>query len=229
MGNCSPKGISVAKGPISIRIMTDAGNIVEYECPKLAREVLRDFPGYGIFGQGRVSSPLLDHEELHGGRFYYLLPLEEATPAQQTEKARSPDKEPHEQAPNIKTEPERMSTSAAAKIVNGLKSGSGVEVLLPPQKGVWRVKLVIDTKQLEEILSGQANTEALIEQMRLVASSASVTPRRTRISWGQWGVNWKPVLPSMFKGQIDHRNGLLESGTGSPRREKAAGELNLAK
>uniref|UniRef100_A0A7N2QYW3 Uncharacterized protein n=1 Tax=Quercus lobata TaxID=97700 RepID=A0A7N2QYW3_QUELO len=54
------------------------------------------------------------------------------------------------------------------------------EVLPAVGDGVWRVKLVIDTKQLEEILSEQVNTEALIEKMRMVASCASLTPKKLR-------------------------------------------------
>lgn len=54
--------------------------------------------------------------------------------------------------------------------------------VLPPKDGVWRVKLVIDPKDLEEIMSKQVNIEALIEQMRVAAIS---TPRREKGS--RWG------------------------------------------
>ncbi|CAL5437773.1 unnamed protein product [Camellia sinensis] len=186
MGNCTLKGVAAAAAAppnSSIRIMTDSGEIIEFKAPKIVGEVLNDFPGYGIFGSSHVSSPLLNHEKLHFEKFYYLFPLgEKDTLAQHNESVKE-------------AEPVRMSTSAAA-----------VEVLPPPQKGVWRVKLVIDTKQLEEILSEEVNTEALIEQMRLAASSASVTPKRTKINWGQWGVNLKPILTNVFKGSIDQQS-----------------------
>ncbi|KAL0447742.1 UNVERIFIED_CONTAM: hypothetical protein Slati_1902100 [Sesamum latifolium] len=52
---------------------------------------------------------------------------------------------------------------------------TSVEVLPPPGAGVWKVKLVIDPKDLERILAEQVNTEALIEHMRIAANS---TPKR---------------------------------------------------
>ncbi|KAF7150953.1 hypothetical protein RHSIM_Rhsim02G0246900 [Rhododendron simsii] len=157
-----------------------------------------------------MSSALHDHELLRGGQSYYLLPL--------VENSKMGKKNVNSAC---EAEPIRMSTSAA------------VEVLPPPQKGVWRVKLVIDTKQLEEILSKEVNTEALIEQMRLAASSASdsATPKRGKmISWGQWGGNWKPMVANLFKGNGDHRSreGSPDFCIGSPRKGKFANELNLA-
>ena len=76
-----------------------------------------------------------------------------------------------------------------------------LEVLLAVGDGVWRVKLVIDTKQLEEILSEQVNTKALIEKMRMVASSASLTPKRTKSAWG---MSWKPTLLNIFMFPLDN-------------------------
>ncbi|GMP96704.1 hypothetical protein CsSME_00045229 [Camellia sinensis var. sinensis] len=182
MGNCSAKGVAVAEcpNPNSIRIMTDSGSIIEFEGPKFVGEVISGFPGYGIFGQGHISSRLLDHEQLRGGRFYYLLPLGETTLAHHREEARGLNKE-------------SVRTAHPLDVITNMKNGLAVEVLPPPQKGVWRVKLVIDTKQLEEILSEEVNTEALIEQMRLAATSSSVTPKRTKIGCGQGGVSRKPI------------------------------------
>ncbi|KAE9451866.1 hypothetical protein C3L33_16234, partial [Rhododendron williamsianum] len=189
MGNCSLKGIVEAEDlKYSIRVMTDSGDIVEFEGPKSVKEVLNDYPGHGIYQKSRMSSALNDHELLRGGQSYYLLPL---------------------------VENGRMGAAAA-------------------RKGVWRVKLVIDTKQLEEILSQEVNMEALIEQMRLAASSASdsAAPRRGKmISWGQWGGNWKPMVANLFKGNNgDHRSreGSPDFCIGSPRKGKFANELSLA-
>lgn len=86
-----------------------------------------------------------------------------------------------------------MSTSAVALqlVTKKLSDGSGFEVLPPPRKGVWKVKLVINTKQLEEILSEEVNTEALIEQMRAAVGSTKVVPRWSK---GYWGVKLKPIL-----------------------------------
>ncbi|KAJ6426427.1 hypothetical protein OIU84_022102 [Salix udensis] len=75
MGNCSLKGV-VEDCPHNIRILTDYGDIVEFKGPKLAKDVLHEYPGYSIFRQGHASSPLSTHEYLLGGQFYYLLPLQ---------------------------------------------------------------------------------------------------------------------------------------------------------
>ncbi|KAL6986434.1 hypothetical protein U1Q18_019795 [Sarracenia purpurea var. burkii] len=197
MGNCSLKGSSAVEAPNSIRIITDFGGIIQLQAPKFVGEVLGDFPGHGIFRRGHgVSAPLLHHEKLLGGRFYYLLPLEDGAGSRSKEVAKEP-------------EPGRMSSSAtaAAAALDVINNLSAVKVLPPPEKGVWKVKLVIDTKQLGEILSEEGNTEALIEQMRLAASSAGVTPKRTKIiRWGEWAGNWRPNLGIAFKGSpVDRR------------------------
>lgn len=54
-----------------------------------------------------------------------------------------------------------------------------VEVQPRPGNGVWKVKLVINPKDLEKILSEEVNTEALIQQMRIAANS---TPSRRNSS-----------------------------------------------
>lgn len=103
-------------------------------------------------------------------------------------------------------EPVRMS-SAASDIVTSLANGTGLEVLPPPQKGIWRVKLVINTKQLEEIFSEDVNTEALIEQMRMAAASGHVTPRRAR---RYLGLILKPILCNVFRPANDHQQNDVE-------------------
>ncbi|KAL3645746.1 hypothetical protein CASFOL_010926 [Castilleja foliolosa] len=51
------------------------------------------------------------------------------------------------------------------------------------KNGVWKVKLVIDPRDLERILSEGVNTEALIDRMRFAANS---TPKKgIKSSWGR--------------------------------------------
>ncbi|KAF2313470.1 hypothetical protein GH714_011147 [Hevea brasiliensis] len=71
------------------------------------------------------------------------------------------------------------------------ENGPAVQVLPSQGHGVWKVKLVINPKQLEEILSEQGNTETLIEKMRMAASSASLEPRQSKSSRG---LAWMPSL-----------------------------------
>ncbi|KAK3228115.1 hypothetical protein Dsin_007977 [Dipteronia sinensis] len=215
MGNCSLKG-TVDGCPNLVRVLTDSGTILEFKCTKLAGEILESHPGYGIFPSSHTSSPLADHERLISGRFYYLLPMEK-------EKKKKKEKEREnvvcdsvfrKQVKQVeaeekldvkwveKIEPPKMSSADFVdSLGDGSGSGSALEVLPSQGNGVWRVKLVINTRQLEEILSEQVNTEALIEKMRMAASSASLTPRRSKTSWV---VGWKPVFSNVFKVPVDN-------------------------
>lgn len=188
MGNCSVKGVT-GDCPNDIRIFTDSDRIIGLKGPKLAKDVLDGYPGYGIFRQGNASSPLSSYEYLIGGQFYYLLPLQEMPmPVGVSRKQRTRFLDGFE-SPKI---------SYAAPLVDlegAEENGPAVKVLPSQGDGVWKVKLVINPKQLEEILSEQGNTEALIEKMRMAASSATLEPRRSKSSWG---LAWKPCLSSVF-------------------------------
>ncbi|XP_009590116.1 uncharacterized protein [Nicotiana tomentosiformis] len=112
--------------------------------------------------------------------------------------------------PVIEKEPIRVSST-------NLTKGSAMEVLPAQREGVWRVKLVINPQQLEEILSEEGNTEALIEQMRIVATANSAAKHKRSTSCG---VNWKSTLPSVFKLPNEKQNKILaldQSSTSSPK------------
>ncbi|KAL5747723.1 hypothetical protein ACOSQ2_025020 [Xanthoceras sorbifolium] len=204
MGNCSLKG-TVESCPNSVRVLTDSGSILEFKSPKFAGEVLESYPGYGIFPRGHASSPLADHEHLISGRFYYLLPMEEKENVVCERVSRKQVKqievEEKLDAKRVeKMEPPKMSSADFVDSLGNV-SGSALEILPSQGNGVWKVKLMINTKQLEDILSEQVNIEALIEKMRMAASSASLTPRRSKSSWV---VGWKPVFSNVFKVPVDN-------------------------
>ncbi|KAG5022601.1 hypothetical protein JHK85_018943 [Glycine max] len=93
---------------------------------------------------------------------------------------------------------EEMCKYAACDYVDNFSHGSALEVLPTAKNGVWRVKLLIDPRQLEEILSEQVNTEALIEKMGTAATSCSTTtPSSSRIlspTTSSKKVGWKATL-----------------------------------
>lgn len=206
MGNCSSLKGTSGECPNSIRVLTDSGVVLQFKGPKLAAEILSDFPGYGIFQQGKASVPLSDQEALTNGQFY-LLPLrtqgqkipDNGVSAQIQEMGVAENLEGAEEA-----EPVKKSFRGASDFVENLANGSGggLEVLPCGGDGVWRVKLVIDTKQLEEILSG-GNTLALIETMRMAATASSTPKLQSKSLWGSGGRgggwNWKPIFSNMFK------------------------------
>ncbi|KAK8482458.1 hypothetical protein V6N13_060337 [Hibiscus sabdariffa] len=190
MGNCSLKGGAVQESN-SIRVLTDAGQIIHFNAPKLARDVTDGFPGYGVCRRGQASAPLAEDERLVNGGFYYLLPLEKFDEGG---------------VKKVEVEPPKMSS---ADFVENLSSGpaasssSALEVLSSEKNGVWKVKLVISSQQLEDILSQQVNTEALIEKMRMAAAANSgvVTPRRSKWFWVV--ARKKPAVSSLFKVAVD--------------------------
>ena len=146
-----------------------------------------------------------DLECLISGILYYLLPLRKEHKLCKngvTEQVKNIGIiEPLEAKWTSVVKPAKMSSYAASDFFDNLANGSALEVIPTVGDGVWRVKLVIDTKKLEEILSEQVNTEALIEKMRMVASSASLTPKRTKSAWG---MRWKTTLLNIFKLPLDN-------------------------
>ncbi|XP_028783335.1 vacuolar-sorting receptor 3 [Neltuma alba] len=135
--------------------------------------------------EGHASSRLPEHESLCYGLLYYLLPLKpeevvenistdhHGDPNQKVEGRRCEHRAEEGWTNENKKKQDRSLDTAESEYVKNLSNGSALEVLLSARNGVWKVKLVIDTKQLEEILSEQVNTEALIEKMRMAASATS--------------------------------------------------------
>ncbi|MED6131995.1 hypothetical protein PIB30_015363 [Stylosanthes scabra] len=203
MGNCSVKG-TTGECHHTIRILTDTGAILQFKAPITVAQVLEHYPGYGVFLRGHASTPLQLHEILAYGIFYYLLPLKEdkapvedqlpsnGVSAQAEGQGLLQWSEVQESKESHDAEQPNKSPCAegASDYVQNLSHGSALEVLPSAKNGVWRVKLVIDTKQLEEILSEQGNTEALIEKMRMAATSS---PTRSR-AVSTWKLGWKPTL-----------------------------------
>ncbi|XP_068666640.1 uncharacterized protein [Aristolochia californica] len=168
MGNC----MAAETGPDVVRIMTDSGGIMELESSVDVRTFVTDFPGYGIFRQGNVCSPLLPHERLLSGHLYYLLPVseEKTTAVLKKERVAEPA------AKQVQVTPVRLSTTESPDL-------RSMEVLPSPGKGVWKVKMVISRNELADILSEQVNTEALIEKMRLAATMSEAQTKRAGATW----------------------------------------------
>lgn len=196
MGNCSVKG-ATGECHYSIRVLSDWGSLLQFKGPITVGEVLRQQhqPGYGVFRQGRAMSPLPESESLSYGLLYYLLPLkpEEEVVIEKSsiyDDGNSNEKVEKLEGGDILEKEDKLES----EYVKDLSSGSAVEVLPSAGNGVWKVKLVIDTKQLEEILSEQVNTEALIEKMRMAASATSASPTRSKRAMSTWRLGWKPSL-----------------------------------
>lgn len=76
--NCSARKAAVVApcpGGGPVRVVTGSGGVLEFEGPVEVGEVLKGYPGHGIFRRGAVS-PMFHGERLHNGRLYYHLPLD---------------------------------------------------------------------------------------------------------------------------------------------------------
>ncbi|KAL5998919.1 hypothetical protein ACLOJK_009867 [Asimina triloba] len=160
MGNCMISDVSSQ----AVRLVTDSGGIMELQGPVPVQDVVGDFPGHGIFRRGSFSSPLPENDRLLNGRSYYLLPVNQK---QQRKEQKKLD------------EALRPSSATESDLLESLTAGPGLEVLPSPGNGVWKVRLLISTDKLAEILAEQGNTQALIEKMRTAASAGGATPKRS--------------------------------------------------
>ncbi|CAA7397471.1 unnamed protein product [Spirodela intermedia] len=165
MGNCTVKGNAVGCSPREaasaancsvrraavvapcpgggpVRVVTGSGGVLEFEGPVDVGEVLKGYPGYGIFRRGAAVSPMFHWERLHHGRLYYLLPLHRKRAGR---------------------------TAVAAS--GGDPSLSNLEVLPPVMKGVWRVRVAMDAEDLAAVFAEEVDIEALIERMRVLAAT----------------------------------------------------------
>ncbi|KAL2902927.1 Brain and acute leukemia cytoplasmic protein [Bienertia sinuspersici] len=154
MGNCSMKSSTKSsnKDQTFIRIMTDSGRVIEIQGPKLAQEVLDQFPGYGIYQKGHLSLPLFEDELLFNGQVYYLFPFGVS-----------------------RSYPINAKFNESMSFRND--QNAAFEVLPSKGNGVWRVKMAIDSKELEDMLS--ENAEGLIQKMRSVAKASEKSPERS--------------------------------------------------
>ncbi|WCJ22503.1 hypothetical protein M5689_004589 [Euphorbia peplus] len=176
MGNCMFKPPTSVQIDDMVKIVTTNGGIMELYAPITAETITHEFPGHAIYRSNEVSSPpLLRNEELQGGHFYYLLPLNN------TSGVSSP----------AKLGPYRMSLDTQ-------RLAKRTAEVLPRynSSGVWKVKLVINPEQLAEIMAEGARTEELIESVRTVAKcgSGNVLSASSLCSSDQWSVcssSWK--------------------------------------
>lgn len=147
MGNCIFKTLGVVED--MVKVVTPDGGVMELYAPITAECVTNEFPGHAIFATPRRTSPPLFHTHtLCAGHYYYLLPTHKG----------------NDHGGDRAALPYRMSVD-----------NQGKPEVFPKYNntGVWKVRLVIDTDQLSEILSQEARTEALIESVRTAAKCAA--------------------------------------------------------
>lgn len=157
MGNCLFGGMGDGEQSV-IKVTTANGGVMELYAPVSVESITDEFPGHGIFrSQDLFWKPLSHSDVLLMGESYHLLPL--------AGKARVGHVRSNSAPPQHKAAPYRMSVDS-----RGVTKRSAEE---ETSRGFWKVKLVISTEQLLEILAEEGKTEELIESVRTVAKCGS--------------------------------------------------------
>ena len=192
MGNCLFGGLRRGEASEIIQVMTSNGGIMEFQGPITVGFILEEFPCHAIFKSDDLFwKPLSNHEELHPGVSYMLLPLHTSNQTFDVKVGHVRSKS----IPNCTAiggnAAYRMSFDSRSNQSNVLKR-SNTDVFSRynrrgTREGVWKVKLVISPVQLVEILSQETRTEELIESVRTVAKCGCSGTGSTGYS-DQWSV-----------------------------------------
>ncbi|KAL0409193.1 UNVERIFIED_CONTAM: hypothetical protein Sradi_1853700 [Sesamum radiatum] len=170
MGNCLFVGGMGDAHQSVIRVATSNGGVMEFHAPVTVESITDEFPGHGIFRSHDLFwTPLPHSQELLVGESYRLLPLMDLTNGGLTP-ARLGCVRSNSTAPQRMAAPQyRMSFDS-----RGLEKRLPEDQAGQGRRGFWKVKVVIRTEQLLEILSEEGKTEELIESVRTVAKCGSV-------------------------------------------------------
>ncbi|KAL4285226.1 hypothetical protein GQ457_16G025790 [Hibiscus cannabinus] len=190
MGNCLFGGFGEeADGPI--KVATPNGGIMEFSAPISARDIVGEFPGHAIFRSNDLLwKPLFHHEQLLPGESYYLLPLNRngCSPGNKIVREGHVRSE-SDSVPMSVIAPYRLSCD-----VQGTLKRSHTDIFSRyncnsnDNRGFWKVKLAISPEQLLEILSQEARTQELIENVRTVAKCGSGVSTAVGFS-DQWSLS----------------------------------------
>ncbi|CAL1386625.1 unnamed protein product [Linum trigynum] len=192
MGNCLFGG----GGGEAIRVITSTGAILEFHFPITAGSLAGEFPGHAIFPSHDLFwTPLSLSDHLRPGHSYYLLPNPKLQPAGKPSSVAAASlssvKEGHVRSMSSPSSltgltPYRMSLDSNyhnqkqgamkrshTEAFSSSSSVSGGKVRNQEEAGFWKVKLVIGTDQLLQILSQEGSTHDLVRNVSAVAKCGS--------------------------------------------------------
>ncbi|KAJ9177394.1 hypothetical protein P3X46_012617 [Hevea brasiliensis] len=195
MGNCMFGGLG-GEGGGAVKVIASSGGILEFSGPITAGCITNEFPGHAIYPSHDLFwRPLSLHEDLLAGHSYYLLPLSNTKIGGQVVR------EGHVRSKSIPSSfvtPYRMSFDYQGM----LKRSSTESSSRCNNNGFWKVKLVITPEQLLEILSQEAQTQELIENMRAVAKCGNGISSSAAFS-DQWSLTSSRNCSSKNDGLLD--------------------------
>ncbi|EEF37127.1 uncharacterized protein LOC8283392 [Ricinus communis] len=210
MGNCLFGGLGDGGGGI-IKVVTSNGGVMEFSGPITAGCITNEFPGHAIYPSHDLFwRPLSLHEDLVVGRSYYLLPLHTNTKiggqivrhGHVRSKSCIPTSSlvtPYRMSFDYQGMLKRSYTEAFSSSRYSSSNSSD------HNQGFWKVKLVISPEQLVQILSQEAQTQELIENVRAVAKcgNGSSSSSAGGFSLDQWSL-------SSSRNGSSKKDGLLE-------------------
>ncbi|XP_057815411.2 uncharacterized protein LOC131029036 [Cryptomeria japonica] len=189
-------------GDPAIKVMKMDGQILKYEGPMYAEEILCNYPNDAIFHSdsfhrfGGRCRPLWDNTELKAGELYYLIPH---PPAKSREFLESSSSETQNQTHHKRCLPRSLSGFRDKK--------PSIEIIpSPSQDGVVRLKLLISKKELATLMSESTDAMTMVESIvtpLLTEMEAGNPPKASYFSSpavarsGGGGYSWKPELESI--------------------------------
>ncbi|CAH2048403.1 unnamed protein product [Thlaspi arvense] len=181
MGNCLFGGLRDEED-LSIKIIKSNGGVLKYYSPLTAGSVSHKFPSQAIFSAlDLLYKPLPHHHHLVPGRSYYLLP-NIVSDELKTLVGNCHMRSNSESLPSIT--PYRMSMDYNHRVRKRLytdvfsrniytrtrhKEKKTRRRRTSSKGAIWKVKLVINTEELLQILSEDGRTNEQIESVRAVA------------------------------------------------------------
>ncbi|KFK33974.1 hypothetical protein AALP_AA5G085800 [Arabis alpina] len=184
MGNCLFGGLGDEEDFL-IKVIKSDGEVLEFYSPVTAGSVSYEFSGHSIFSaiDDLLLKPLPLHHHLVPGQSYYLLPTIVSDDDLKTFVGNCHVRSNSESLPAIA--PCRMSLDYNNRVFKRsytdvisrniyTRTRQKEKKTRRSKCGIWKVKLVINTEELLQILSEDGRTNELIESVRAAAKGENV-------------------------------------------------------
>lgn len=183
MGNCLFGGLGDEEDFL-IKVIKSDGGVLEFYSPITAGSVSDEFSGHSIFSAlDLLWKPLPLHHNLVPGQSYYLLPTIVSDDELKTFVGNCHVRSNSESLPAIT--PYRMSLDYNHRVLKrsytdvfsrniSTRTRHKEKKTRRSKGGIWKVKLVINTEELLQILSEDGRTNELIESVRAAAKGEKV-------------------------------------------------------
>lgn len=179
-----------SNGDQSIRVMRMDGQVLKFEGPIYAEEVLCNYyPNDALlFHSQSLHRPLKGNAELREGQLNYLIPCP-GTSRQFTGTS----------LPSSSENSSHQKRSCLLRSLGGDKKQPSIEMIpCSTQDGVVRLKLLISKKELATLMSESTDALKMVESIVTPLLLSEMEARNPKTSASRGGnVSWKPELESI--------------------------------